>query len=106
MTDAGRCTINQQLRSTSRIQNNQEKRSLNHTSTGSTLIMWEELHVKFEKSFFVCLLTGPLVRIKQALTRLKQEVTQMDVRIGVVCVVSLNIYQHLMLNILECHVKF
>ena len=27
---------------------------------------------------------GPLVRIKQALTRLKTECTQMDVRIGVV----------------------
>ena len=27
---------------------------------------------------------GPLVRIKQALTRLKQEVQQMEVRIGVV----------------------
>ena len=27
---------------------------------------------------------GPLVRIKQALTRLKAECTQMDVRIGVV----------------------
>lgn len=67
------------------------------------MIIWEELHVKFEKSFFVCLLTGPLVRIKQALTRLKQEVTQMDVRIGVVRVVFLNIYSHLMLNILECH---
>ena len=62
--------------------------------------------LSLKKSFFVCLLTGPLVRIKQALTRLKQEVTQMDVRIGVVRVVSLNIYQHLMLNILECHVKF
>ena len=84
MTDAGRCMINQHLRSTSRIPN--------HTSAGSTLIIWEELHVKFEKSFFVCLLTGPLVRIKQALTRLKQEVTQMDVRIGVVRVVFLNIY--------------
>ena len=98
--------INQWLRSTGRIPNNQEKRSLNHKSTGSTLIIWKELHVKFEKYFFARLLTGPLVRIKQALTRLKQEVTQMDVRIGVVCVVSLNIYQHLMLNILECHVKF
>lgn len=32
----------------------------------------------------VCLHAGPLVRIKQALTRLKQEVQQMDVRIGVV----------------------
>ena len=31
---------------------------------------------------------GPLVRIKQALTRLKQEVQQMDVRIGVVCLVT------------------
>lgn len=91
MTDAGRCMINQWLRCTSRIPHNHEKRSLNHTSTGSTLIIWEELHVKFEKSLFVCLLTGPLVRIKQALTRLKQEVTQMDVRIGVVCVVFLNI---------------
>lgn len=28
---------------------------------------------------------GPLVRVKQALTRLKAECTQMDVRIGVVC---------------------
>ena len=27
---------------------------------------------------------GPLVRVKQALTRLKAECTQMDVRIGVV----------------------
>ena len=27
---------------------------------------------------------GPLVRIKQALTRLKAECTQMDIRIGVV----------------------
>ena len=70
------------------------------------MIIWEELHVRFEKSFFVCLLTGPLVRIKQALTRLKQEVTQMDVRIGVVRVVFLNIYQHLMLNILECRASF
>ena len=32
--------------------------------------------------------TGPLVRIKQALTRLKQEVQQMDVRIGVVSFVD------------------
>ena len=28
---------------------------------------------------------GPLVRIKQSLTRLKAESTQMEVRIGVVC---------------------
>lgn len=28
---------------------------------------------------------GPLVRIKQALTRLKSEVSQMELRIGVVC---------------------
>ena len=28
---------------------------------------------------------GPLVRVKQALTRLKAECTQMDVQIGVVC---------------------
>lgn len=106
MTDAGRCMINQRLRSTSRIPNSQEKSSLNHTSTGSTLIIWEELHVKFEKSFFVCLLTGPLVRIKQALTRLKQEVTQMDVRIGLVRVVFLKIYQHLILNIIRVSCKF
>lgn len=34
-------------------------------------------------SFQLCY-AGPLVRIKQALTRLKQEVQQMEVRIGVV----------------------
>ena len=34
---------------------------------------------------------GPLVRIKQALTRLKQEVQQMDVRIGVVSLVVLSL---------------
>ena len=45
--------------------------------------------------FLFCLVTGPLVRIKQALTRLKQEVQQMDVRIGVVCVLLFNIYKSL-----------
>ena len=31
---------------------------------------------------------GPLVRVKQALTRLKAECTQMDVQIGVVCMIK------------------
>ena len=31
--------------------------------------------------------TGPLVKIKQSLTRLKKDTTQMDLRIGVVCAV-------------------
>jgi hypothetical protein len=39
---------------------------------------------------------GPLVRVKQALTRLKSECTQMDVRIGVVSIVK-HVHQTLIL---------
>lgn len=40
----------------------------------------------YRNELFVCLifLTAPLVKIKQALTKLKQETVQMDIRIGVV----------------------
>ena len=44
---------------------------------------------KLNRSHLICFDVGPLVRIKQALTRLKQEVQQMEVRIGVVCIVLL-----------------
>lgn len=47
---------------------------------------------------------GPLVRIKQALTRLKQEVQQMEVRIGVVCLVTQHSYKQL--ELVVAWVKF
>jgi hypothetical protein len=34
---------------------------------------------------------GPLVRIKQALTRLKSDVSQMELRIGVVSILSIDV---------------
>lgn len=50
------------------------------------LLAWQNRF--FNLFVMFCLDTGPLVRIKQALTRLKQEVQQMDVRIGVVSFVD------------------
>ena len=45
-------------------------------------IPWSKQNLQLNVT--ACFDAGPLVRIKQALTRLKQEVQQMDVRIGVV----------------------